>query len=227
MTGFNVCHLFLALNNHFFSNNYDYFKYKGSVPIKQETYDKKRQDEKYRYERLAHKFPTKEELENFIVSNLIEAKKRVWVGTLFGGDADNVYLRWQGRVQSLTYNIINEIQHLLEEESSFNNLFRCNEHEHPEILKAHMRGDLSLESFVILDLCLNFIPKMDEKLSDDRNWMLVKNKTLKYRPFLERLNINIADLSAAIQHAVSEIEMGVTHYDTKNYSYDSQETSDR
>lgn len=209
MTGFEAYKLFLALNNHFFQNNYDYFKYKGSVPVKQETYDQKRQDERHRYDRLAHKYGTKEEIENFIVSNLLEAKKRAWVGTLFGGDADDVYLRWQGRVQALEYNITNEIRHLLEEETNFNNLFKCNEHEHPKILKAYLRNDISLESFVILDMCLNFTPKLNEKLGDDRNWMLVKNKTIKYRPFLERLNIDVRSLSKAIQLAAKE--MGVIH----------------
>lgn len=208
MTSFDAYKLFLALNNHFFQNNYDYFKYAGGVPVKQETFDSKRSDEKFRYERLAKKFPTKEELENFIVANLLEAKKRAWVGTLFGGDADTVYLHWQGRVQSLAYNITNEIKRLLEEQESFNNLFKCLDHEHPEILKAHMRGDLSLESFVVLDICLNFTPKLDEKLGDDRNWMLVKNKSKKYRPFIERLNIDVVGLSKTIQRAVKE--MGVT-----------------
>ena len=201
MTSFEVYKLFLSLNNHFFQNNYDYFKYKGAVPVKPETFNNKRQDEKYRYERLIHKFSTKEELENFIIANLLEAKKRVWVGALFGGDADDIYLRWQGRVQALEYNVVNEVRSLVENQK-FNDLFKCIEHEHPEILKALMRGDLSLESFVILDMCINFIPKMSENLGDDRNWMIVKNKALKYRPFLERLNINAGSMSKAIQRAI-------------------------
>ena len=209
MTGFDACRMFQALNNHFFQNNYDYFKYKGTVPLKQETYDAKRQDERHRYDRLAKKFPTKEDLENFIVSNLIESKKRTWVGNLFGGDADDVYLRWQGRTQALQYNLTNEIQRLLEDQDSFNNVFKCNEHEHPEILKAHMRGDLSLETFVVLDICLNFVPNLNKKLGDDRSWMIVRNKSIKYRPFIERLNINVGSLSKAIQLAAKE--MGVTH----------------
>jgi hypothetical protein len=209
MTGFECYKLFLALNNHFFQPNYDYFKYKGGVPVKQDTYDQKRQDERHRYDRLARKFPTQEELENFLVSNLIEAKKRAWIGTLFGGDADDMYLRWKGRMESLQYNLTNEVKRMLEDCDSFNDLFKCNEHEHPEILKAHMRGDVSLESLVVLDICLNFSPKLNEKLGDDRSWMLVRNKAIKYRPFIERLNIDVGSMSKAIQRAVSE--MGVTH----------------
>jgi hypothetical protein len=204
MTGFEAYKLFMALNNHFFSASYDYFSYGGKVNVKAETYDAKRSDEKNRYDRLARKFQTKEELENFIVANLLVAKKRAWIGAL-GGDANDIYIRWQGRVQALTYNITNEIRHLLEDRESFNSLFACDEHEHPEILKAHMRGDVSLESFVVLDICLNFVPTMSKKLGDDRNWLLVKNKSRKYRPFLERLNIDVGSLSAAIQQVVKEM----------------------
>ena len=214
MNSFDACRMFLALNNHFFQNSYDYFKYKGNVPLKRNTYDDKRQDERHRYDRLAHKFQCKEELENFIVANLIELDKRAWIGLLFGGEADNIYLKWCGRVQALQYNLVNEVKLLLEN-CSFNNLFKCSEHEHPEILKAYMRRDLSLESFVVLDVCLDFIPKLDKKLGDDRNWMIAKHKAMKYRPFIERLNIDVGDLSKAIQVAVKEMEVTDCHGDKK------------
>jgi hypothetical protein len=209
MTGFEAYKLFMALNNHFFSNGYNYFTYNGAVNVKPETYDAKRSDERNRYDRLARKYPDKEELENFIVANLLEQKKRAWIGVL-GGEAPEIYIRWRGRVESLQYNLINELKLLLEDNTSFTDLFyKCSEHEHPEILKAHMRGDMSLETFVVLDICLDFIPKIDKKLGDDRSWMLVRNKSIKYRPFIERLNINVGSMSKAIQLALNE--MGVTH----------------
>jgi T4 gene Gp59 loader of gp41 DNA helicase C-term len=204
MTGFECNKLFIALNNHFFQNKYDYFEYHGAVNVKPETYDAKRSDEKHRYDRLARKFPDKEDLENFIVANLLESSKRAWIGTLFGGEADDRYTRWQSRTQAIQYNLVNEISGLLDNHS-FNDLFKCDANSHPAILKAHLRGDVSLESFVVLDICLNFIPKIDEKLGDDRSWMGVRNKALKYRPFLERLNIDVGKLSKAIQQAVKEL----------------------
>ena len=208
MNSFETYKLFLALNNHFFQVNYDYFKYSGGVPVKAETFEKKRQDEKYRYERLGKKYQEKEDLENFFVANLLEAKKRMWVGALFGGDADEIYVKWQGRTQSYQYSVLSELKKMIHDHDGFNCLFKNEEGQHPEILKSYMRGDLSLESFVILDMCLGFIPNLDTRLGDDRNWMLVKNKALKYRPFLERLNINISKLRKEILTAVKE--SGVT-----------------
>jgi hypothetical protein len=204
MTGIDVCKLYTAMNNHFFSKNYNYFAYHGTVQLKQETYDKKRQDEQYRYERLGKKFRTKEELENFILANLINVKRRLWVGMLFGGDADEVYLRWQGRIQAPQYNLTSELKRVLDGKDSFNGLFQCEAGKHPDILRGLMRGDMSLESFVFLEICIGFIANLDPKLGDDRNWMIVRDKTLKYRPFLERLNIPVSSLRKAISTAIKE-----------------------
>ena len=202
MTSFDCYRLFLALNNHFFQNNYDYFKYKGSVPVKQETFDNKRADEKHRYERLSKKFQTVEELENFFVANLLVAKKRMWVGVLFGGESDDVYIRWLGRTQSLQYNLVNELKRVAEIHDGFNVLFKSDNSQHPFILKAHMRGDISLESFVLLDLCIGFIAPLENELGDDRNWLIVRNKAIKYRPFLQRLNMDIDSLRTALRQAI-------------------------
>jgi hypothetical protein len=209
MTGYDVCRMFMALNNHFFQPNYDYFKYKGGVPLKYDTYEAKRSDEKHRYDRLAKKFQNVEDLENFFVSNLLESKKRLWVGSLFGGEPDNVYTRWEGRTQSIQYNLTSEVKRIVDRLESFNALFKVGENEHPEILKAHLRGDISLESFVILDLCVGFIDNIDAKLKDDRNWTIVKHKAIKYKPFLERLNINIPALRKAVLESIRGL--GVTN----------------
>jgi len=210
MTGFETCKMFQALKFHFFKPTFDYIKYKGSVSMKIETYEAKRSDERNRFDRLARKFSSQEDLENYMVANIIERADKVnwWVGNLAGEEAQDCYIRWQGRTQAIQYNLINELKLLLEGKESFNALFKCDKNTHPEILKAHIRGDVSLETFVVLDICLNFIPQVSQKLGDDRNWMNVSNKAIKYKPFLERLNINVGNLSKAIQRAVNE--MGVT-----------------
>jgi hypothetical protein len=211
MTGYDACKMFQALKFHFFKPSYDYIKYSGGVSLKVETYNAKRSDEKNRYDRLVKKFPVKEDLENYIVANILERAEKAswWIGNLAGEEAQDCYRRWQGRVEAIQYNLINELKRLLERHDSFNALFVCDENTHPEILKAHIRGEVSLETFVVLDICLNFIPRIDQKLGDDRNWMQVKGKAIKYKPFLERLNIDVGKLSRAIQCAANE--MGVTH----------------
>ena len=214
MTGFDTCKLFIALNNHFFQNNYDFFKYHGKVGLKFETYDLKRSDEKHRYDRLGKKFQSQEELENYMVASLLQSQKRLWVGKLFGGEADAAYVNWQGRTQAIQYNLTTEVRRLVDRLNGFNAMFVVNENEHPEILKAYLREDISLESFVFLDLCTPFISKLDTKmkaipnLADDLNWRIVKDKAVKYRPFLERLNISVPTLRKALLDTIRGL--GVT-----------------
>ncbi len=202
MTGFDCYTLFLSLNTHFFQSSYDYFKYGGIVRTKVETYEQKRPDEKYRYERLGKKFRSLTDLENYIVASLIESKKRLWIGDLFNGDM--VYHKWLGRTQSIRYNFISEVRRLLETTGDFNKMFECQDR-HPEILKAQMRSDVSLETFVFLDFCVHFISTIDKTLSEDRNWTSVRLRALKYRPFLQRLSIDVPVLRTALQEVIKDI----------------------
>lgn len=204
MNGYEVYKLFTALNNHFNTDRYDYFKYQGNINIKVETFENHRN--RNRYESLAKKISrvtnTREEAENFIVANLMEVKSKPWIGSL-GEDSYEIYNHWRGRVESFQYNLTNEIAPLLDD-NTFNKLFECDEHNHPEILKALLRGSLSWESFIVLDMCINFIPKIDQKLQNDNTWIKTKFKVIRYKPFLERLNIDVAKLCTALQYTIQQ-----------------------
>jgi hypothetical protein len=207
MNSLETYRLFLGINNHFFKPSYDYFKY-GPVPVKPETFEDKPHAEKFRYERLSQKFSEKEDLENFMVSNAIDCKKKMWVGDLFGGEADRKYTEWRGRTNpaQAQYNAVSQIKRLVEQQDGFNKLFVTpGSGQHPEILKAHLRGDLTIETFVLLDMCVNFFPRLDKDLGEDRTWFVLKNKSVKYRPFLNRLNIPTTKLCQNILNAVQEL----------------------
>ena len=62
-------------------------------------------------------------------------------------------------------------------------LFSVKGYSHPEILKKHLQGDLSIETMVILDMLLDYTKKFNKKMSDPV-WETVGLKIKKYRPFL-------------------------------------------
>jgi len=206
MTPFECYKLFLGLHNHFTKPSYDYFTY-GPSPVKLETFLKKPSVSQYRFERLSKKFSSIEDLEQFIVANLIESQN-VWDGSLSGAEADERYLLWQGRIQALQYRLRSELKRLVEQNDCLNCLFTAAPREHPEILKALMRSDMSLESFVVLDMCINFFPRLNKTLSDDHAWVSIRNRANKYRPFIERLNISVQDLRQVLLDMVRDL--GVT-----------------
>jgi hypothetical protein len=207
MTAFEAYCVFQAINFHFFRPTYDYFKYGGKVSTKYETFENKRQDEIYRYERLSKKFTTKEELENFLVANMLVSSKSMWVGAVFGAEAEQVYNEWMGRIQGIRYLVTSDVKRLLNAGEAFNDLFatECDGegHQHPPILKAFKQHVIHLETFVILDLCVGFSRKLDKDLKGDPVWEQdVRLKCLKYRPFLERANINFKELKKAVLNTV-------------------------
>jgi hypothetical protein len=53
-------------------------------------------------------------------------------------------------------------------------------------LNEYMRGDLSLETIVILNSFIGFISKFDAKLDDDYLWSKFSFKARKFAPFLLR-----------------------------------------
>ena len=54
---------------------------------------------------------------------------------------------------------------------------------HPEILKAYLRENISIETLVILDKILGFKKDFDSKLQDPV-WESVSMRMKKYSPFL-------------------------------------------
>lgn len=207
MTGYEAYKLFSALSRHF-EGKYDYFKYGDNISLKPETYEKKPSNIINRSEHLARKHPYKAELEEFILATMVSSmNKKPWIGDMLGPEAQQRYVEWQGRTQSLNYNFISEMKSLIRRLDSFNGLFQVRPNEHPEILLAYLRKEVSLESLVLLDIATNFISALDAKL-DDHIWRESKMKVQRYRPFIERLGINVKELQKALMQAIRDI--GVT-----------------
>ena len=206
ITGYEAYKLFSALSRHF-EGKFDYFKYGSNISLKPETYEKKPSNIINRSEHLARKHPYPEELEEFILATLVSPmSKRPWIGDMLGNEAQERYVAWQGRTQSLNYNFIGEMKSLLRRTDSLEALFVVRPNEHPEILLALLRKDISLESFVLLDMATDFIAKLDRKvaLNGDRIWNENKLKVQKYRPFLER-RVIVKELRTALLQAIQDL----------------------
>jgi hypothetical protein len=73
---------------------------------------------------------------------------------------------------------------LLELDSDFDSLFEIHNGSHPIVLKEHLSGNISLESFVILNKLVNFIPYFNKNISDPIVWPEIRKKVVKYEPFI-------------------------------------------
>jgi len=80
------------------------------------------------------------------------------------------------------------VEHLKEYNLQFNDLFECDGINHPPILKLLLGEDISLETFTVMDVCLNFTKPINKKLIDPI-WRDQKTLCYNYKPFLE-VNVN-------------------------------------
>lgn len=191
LTGYDVYRLYVALKTHFHSETYDFFKNEGRIRAKRSSYQRRR--DRYFFERLAKRFSGRDsfELVDFFVANLA-ANADLWVGDMLTEDSEQTYLGWCRRIQSLDYTfecdcetLLNEIE---AEEVPFNRLFDVENQQHPLLLRMVMRGQIGVESFIILDNMLHFFKRWDEQMSTDYVWEEFRRKCQKYKPFLTQIN---------------------------------------
>jgi hypothetical protein len=174
MTPFDAYQKFISLKNHF-TSNYDYFKYQGKTSVKVESFEK-RKDKGYFY-----KLSKKQDLETFLISNLIGGNVK-WVGDLFDDDSDKVYINHKKKTEALTYYFSNDLENLF---TIFDDNIIINDGQHPNLLKMYLRNKVNIETLIILNDVFNFFPYWNKKISDTIIWKEVYMKCTKYKPFVK------------------------------------------
>ena len=178
-TGFEAFALYNALKTHFTSSSYDFFKYNGKTNVTKDSFMKNKA--KYQFYKLSRKY-SQEELRNFFIANLVYGDSK-WVGEMTGPIGEEVYKKWQKINQSLTYRFENDILGLVGEDDP-EKLLEVHDGQHPLLLVEVMSGTISLETMVILNDIMNFLPMWNKKISDDIIWPNWRLKCEKYAPFV-------------------------------------------
>ena len=182
--GYNAYKTYLALKNHFTTDDYDFFKYHGKMKVKEETFLKRR--DKFFFEKIERRY--KKELVPFFVSNLIK-EDNAWSGSLATDQAEQSFNEWKKKTQSLSYVFredMNKVRALMDHNDlQFDELFDCGDGQHPPIFKLLISEEISIESFVILDQVLSFSKRINKKLLDDYTWLVYYKKVVKYSSFIQ------------------------------------------
>ena len=180
--GFDTYQTYLALKIHF-TSNYDYFKYKGKVKASLESY--LRRKDKFFFRKLGKKYD-KEELVNFFVSNFVVSDN--WIGNLVSQESEENYVRFQKRMQSLSYLYDNDVHRIIdycrENDLQLNSVLLVEDDNHPILLKLLLQKKISIETVIIMDDTLKFIRYWNAKL-DDIIWEEKKQLISNYRQFLK------------------------------------------
>ena len=179
VTPFECYKTYVAMKQHFTKDKYDYFKYGGKSRASATSFNNRK--DRYFFERMSRK-KSDEQIVQYFISNFIstEDPSKVWIGEIIKNGETN-FQDWQKRNQSLAYVFGDEIERVFKG-SSFDSYFDGNG-QHPKILKEYLKGEISIETLVILDKILGYVERFDKKILDPI-WGAVSLKIKKYKPFL-------------------------------------------
>lgn len=171
---YNIYVYYLALKRHF-TSNYDFFKYNGKVKANAQSFEN-RKDKFFFY-----KLSKKSEAKDYILANMI-VDPSMWIGDMLEEKAQQNYISWAKRIQSLTYNFKRELNELNE---NFDSNIVVNDGQHPLLLTLYMQEKISPETLVILDDLTKCFVYWDKKIQEKMITPHINTFVSNYRPFLE------------------------------------------
>lgn len=193
---FDAYRTYLSLKNHFTKDKYDYHKYCGKSRATVQSFYKRK--DRFWFEKVTRQ-KNEKEVVDFFVANFVASSdpSSLWIGEIIR-EGDTRYNEWRKKVQSLSYIFKEEVCAIFNSKN-FDEMFKIVGNRHPQILKEHLQGNLSLESMLVLDKILNYRVEFDKKLNDPV-WQLTSMKLKKYSPFL---NIDVFRFRKILKECLS------------------------
>ena len=171
---FDVYICYLALKRHF-TSSYDYFKYNGKVNARIDAFENRK--DKFFFFKLAKR----KDYKDFLIANLV-ANPEVWIGDLVDSEtANDNFMQWSKRQQSLSYVFGNELDELDED---FNTNFVVEDGQYPRVLSLYNMKRVSIETLVILNDLTKCFKYWDKAINDTIVYPSINNIVKTYGPFL-------------------------------------------
>ena len=177
-SGFAAYALWNAIKLHF-SSNYDYFKYNGKSNVTKTTFSTRK--DKYSFYKLSRRYSL-DELKQYYIANLL-VKDSQWIGDIIGQEGEENYKNWQKRNQSLTYTFETDTMYLFDT-VDMHQMLSVPDGGYPKLLGQLMEENISIETVIIMNDLMNFLPMWERKITDDLIWPQYLKKLKKYTPFV-------------------------------------------
>jgi len=186
MNAYDAYKRYVALKLHFQQKDYDYFKFSGSAKVSREKFETR--NDKYFFQRIAKLYDAKQ-LEQLLVANFI-VNKGAWIGEVLSDDGRKRHIEYKKTIQALEYNFqedMNTVKQMIDvgDLPSFDSIFNIEQgDEWPELITLTLHKTIRVESFIIMNKILNFLPKMNDRIEDSIVWPEMYQLCRKYSPFL-------------------------------------------
>tara|TARA_Y100000356_G_scaffold133185_1_gene139862 strand:+ start:625 stop:1218 length:594 start_codon:yes stop_codon:yes gene_type:complete len=177
--GFDAYCLYLAINNHFHTESYDFFKYNGKVPVKLPAFLKR--NDKYHFAKLAREH--RDELRDFLVANL--SQQKYYVKNLLDQECVDNYKEFKKKKQKLSYCVIQDMRYLKESYDDINVVLESENGQHPPLLKEYLGKKIYPETIIFFDHMFGVFGDYDELIQETFIWPKERDKLIKLKPFVE------------------------------------------
>jgi|TARA_B100000035_G_C20946572_1_gene530030 hypothetical protein len=177
--GFDAYCLYLAINNHFHTESYDFFKYNGKVPVKLPAFLKR--NDKYHFAKLAREH--RDELRDFLVANL--SQQKYYVKNLLDQECVDNYKEFKKKKQKLSYCVIQDMKYLKESYDDINLVLESENGQHPPLLKEYLGKKIYPETVIFFDHMFGVFGDYDELIQETFIWPKERDKLIKLKPFVE------------------------------------------
>jgi hypothetical protein len=173
MNSFEAYCTYLALQQHFKVDSYDYFKYNKKVRAKISTFETR--NDRYFFTKLAkHSDP-----ESFVLANLVDGKSD-YIADIVTDQGKEIYLSWLKRRESISYLFKSQLNVI---EGSFVDSLRIQDGQHPKLLKLYSRGAICIETLIILDRMTGCFERWNTQIEEQFIWPSIHRKCSKYAAF--------------------------------------------
>jgi hypothetical protein len=128
----------------------------------------------YRLAEMSHR-------KEFLVANFAYGS-RDWIGDLLKNqESEKRYLEFIRVRDSLAYVVKNEISFF----DDLNDCLKVKDGQHPLLLKRHYSGKIHIETLIVINDQVNFVPYWNKKIEEPMLWPDTSKRLVKLKPFLQ------------------------------------------
>jgi len=179
--------LYNALRLHF-ETDYDALKYNYKSNVSPKSFFKRK--DKYFFAKVAKNYGN--DLKGYYLANFKQGVS--YIGDMVNEVGDDNYNKYIKVKESIHRVFSVDINKITESEIEFDKCFTSYDGQLPLVIQLMMQDDISLETVIILDSLLGFIPRESKKISDTIIWPDIKRRIEKYKPFVNFDDIKCKNL---------------------------------
>jgi hypothetical protein len=200
MDGFKAYRYYLAIKLHFTTDKFNVFENRGNVRGTREAFNAR--NDRYIFEKLANKFDNDKDIIQYFVAIFAYGNS---TAIYDGKEADDAYVEWMKRKQSITKVFIDDLASLLTHIET-NKLkptaiFEFTENEYPVALKMFLGNKISIETIRIIDDLMPLLDKWSNNASVKYIWEDELRRIKKLTGFVKYDKIKLKKI---FEHFVEE-----------------------